>query len=361
MERRQRIKKPTNKKKLKIIIITVITILFIIAATILAIKIFNNSKQETIKTEKPKVIKEKEVEIFAGEDRSIAVMIDNNTNAWPQTGINKAYIIYEIIVEAGETRLMAIFKGQDVDKIGPIRSARHYFLDYALENDAIYAHLGWSPQAQNQISTLGVNNINGQYYETGSSRTTTSKYWRDSSRKAPHNSYTNIAMLLKIAEEKKYRITSKSESVLNYTTKEIELKDGINANTIMIPYNGTNNVAKYIYNSELKRYTRYSKGKKQTEATEGEDITVKNIIITFAENYTLSDGENKGRQDLKNVGILDGYYITNGKAIKIKCEKTARTSQTIYKDLEGNEIKVNDGNTFVQICPINSNVTIEEI
>lgn len=88
-------------------------------------------------------------------------MIDNHSGAWPQANLNKAYLVYEIIVEGGETRLMAVFKGQDLEKIGPIRSSRHYFLDYALENDAIYVHHGWSPQAQNDISALNVNNING--------------------------------------------------------------------------------------------------------------------------------------------------------------------------------------------------------
>ena len=66
----------------------------------------------------------------------------------------------------------------------------------------------------------------------------------------------------------------------------------------------------------------------------------------------LNDGENKDRQNLYNVGTLDGYYITNGKAIKIKCYKASRTAQTVYKDLNGNEIEVNDGNTFIQIVPI---------
>ena len=67
-----------------------------------------------------------------------------------------------------------------------------------------------------------------------------------------------------------------------------------------------------------------------------------------------------GRQDISNVGTLDGYYITNGKAIKIKCKKTSRAAQTIYQDLEGNEINVNDGKTFIQICPINAKVTIKD-
>ena len=90
-----------------------------------------------------------------------------------------------------------------------------------------------------------------------------------------------------------------------------------------------------------------------------ENITTKNIIVTFAENYSLNDGSGKGRQGLENIGKLKGYYITNGKAIEITCEKTSRTTQTVYKDLQGNEIKVNDGKTFIQICPLNANVKIE--
>ena len=79
----------------------------------------------------------------------------------------------------------------------------------------------------------------------------------------------------------------------------------------------------------------------------------------MCDNYTLTDKENKGRQGLKNIGTFDGYYITNGKAIPIKCTKTARKQQTVYKDLDGNEIEVNDGNTFINICPTNANVVIE--
>ena len=85
-------------------------------------------------------------------------------------------------------------------------------------------------------------------------------------------------------------------------------------------------------------------------------MTTKNIIISFARNTSI---DSKDRQNIDNVKTLDGYYITNGKAIKIKCEKKSRSSQTVYKDLQGNEIDVNDGKTFIQICPINAKVTIE--
>ena len=347
------------------ILIIVLVILIIVAGGVLAYKIVQDKKETEPVTEENNVIvapvEEKKVQIFQGNDRPIAVMIDNHNLAWPQGGLNQAYMVYEIIVEGGETRLMALFKGADLDKIGPVRSARHYFIDYAMENDAIYAHLGMSPQAESDMKKFDIDSINGQIYDTGKSRTNSSLYWRVKHKNAPHNAYTNTSSILKISQDKGYRTTSDKESVLKYVTEEVNLEstDSQIANIVTIPY-ATNHKVQYKYNSETKRYTRYSKNRKMVDETTNEDITTKNIIITFARNYTLNDGENKGRQDVVTVGELDGYYITNGKAIKIKCIKTDRTEQTTYVDLNGNEISVNDGNTWVNICPLDASVTISE-
>ena len=246
---------------------------------------------------------------------------------------------------------MALFKNVDVQKIGPVRSSRHYFLDYALENDAIYVHYGWSPQAESDISSLGVNYINGITEAS-------SAFPRQKDKSAPHNVATTIESIKSIAERKKYRTTSAATSVLHYVTDEVELADGQAANKVTIPYSESNEV-EYIYNAETARYQRYSRGVEEKDWATKELTTTKNIIITFARNTTLNDGENKGRQTLYNVGTLKGYYITNGKAIEITCEKSSRSVKTVYKDLNGKEIDVNDGNTFVQICPINANVTME--
>ena len=141
------------------ILIAILVILIIAAGVILACKIMKDKNKETTAvTEENKVltaaIEEKQVQIFKGNDRPIAVMIDNHKDAWPQAGLQDAYMVYEIVVEGGETRLMALFKGVNVDKIGPVRSARHYFLDYAMENDAIYVHFGQSPQAESDIKKI---------------------------------------------------------------------------------------------------------------------------------------------------------------------------------------------------------------
>lgn len=336
-------------------LIIILVILIIAAGGTLAYKISkdkeknNNSETEVSKVEEPK--KEKEVQIFKGNERPIAVMIDNHSDAWPQAGLNKAYMVYEIVVEGGETRLMALFKGQDLDKIGPVRSARHYFIDYAMENDAIYVHFGQSPQAQSDIKKYSINDING-IAEDGTT------FWRVKDKVAPHNAVTSTEKLLKSAKDKKFRTTSKEKSVLNYSAEELNLENGISANEITIPHSNLQTV-KYKYDENNKTYIRYARGKEQTDWETKAAVQTKNIIITFCDNYTLSDVENKGRQGLKNIGTFDGYYITNGKAIKIKCTKNARDEKTVYKDLQGNEIKVNDGNTFVNICPTNAKIQIE--
>lgn len=346
---------------MKKVLITLLILLIITLAVLLGIKIIDTNSTWISKTNNEfntvgniinqPIVEEKQVEIFKGNERPIAVMIDNVGAARPQAGLNDAYIVYEIIVEGNLTRLMALYKGADLDKIGPVRSSRHYFLDYALENDAIYVHFGWSPQAQSDIRSLKVKNVNGMAESSKS-------FWRVSNKAAPHNVVTSTKKILEIAKRKGYDTTSKKESVLNYVTDEVELPGETLATNITIPYSSSYKVT-YKYDEETKRYTRGYNKITQKDWETGELVTTKNIIITFAKNYTLNDGTTKGRQNLSNIGTLDGYYITNGKAIKIKCYKASRKEQTVYKDLEGNEIDVNDGNTFIQIVPTSSKVKIE--
>lgn len=339
-------------------LIIILVILILAAGGILAYKITKDKKnmaQEVSEDQREEDIltagvSDNKIKIFNGKDRPIAVMIDNHNQAWPQAGLNKAYLVYEIIVEGGETRLMAVFKGVNVDKIGPVRSSRHYFLDYAMENDAIYAHYGWSPLAESDIKSYNINNLNGITEST-------STFWRVKDKSAPHNAVTSTDALLKAAKAKGYKTTSTKKSVLNYTTDNVTLEDGQGATSITIPHSNLQTV-KYVYDEDNQVYKRYARNKAQTDWDTGDSITTKNIIITMCDNYTLEDSENKGRQGLKNIGTFNGYYITNGRAIKIKCIKESRNAQTKYQDLQGNEIKVNDGNTWINICPTDAKLEI---
>ena len=284
--------------------------------------------------------------------RPVAVMIDNDDNsARPQIGLEDAYLIYEIIVEGGASRIMALFKDYSIDKVGPVRSSRHYFLDYALENDAIYAHAGWSPQAQGDIPRLGVNNINGLY------ETADKMFWRDNTYNSTyHNLYTSVKKLSDYAKDKKNYKMSAQSGVLDIL-KEDAIPDGDDCTSVKLTYSGMYRVG-YEYNSETGLYERSVNGRPHVSQTT-KVFTAKNIIIYNVSNYDLNDGQNKGRQNLNNIGSGEGWYVSMGKAEKITWSKSSRTEKTVYKKADGSELKVNPGITYIQIMPRGDTVSFE--
>lgn len=342
------------------ILIVFLVILIIVVGVLFVIKFIDSKRTETAtensisEVEMTSASLEKEKEVpkskYENNERTYAVVIDNVGEAIPQTGLNQAMIVYEVYVEGGLTRFLALIKGVNVDKIGPVRSARPVFIDYALENDSIFVHFGGSPKALNEVETLKINNISGLVTPSG-------VFWRSSQRKAPHNALTSTKNLASYAATRGYRTTTTERNVLNYVLDEVTLEDGIDATTIDIPYSSS--PTKYVYNAKTGLYERYYKGTLSKDWVTGETIATKNIIITYANNYSTDEENGYGRQSIENIGQKDGYYITNGKAVKIKCEKKTRAGRTVYKDLEGNELKVNDANTWIQIVPTSMKVTIE--
>ena len=342
---------------MKKIFIFLVVLIIILGGIVTYLFIFNddtNSKEEIVEEEP--VVEEKKLQIVNEDSnsRSYAIMINNHSVARANhAGLQDAYIVYEAIVEGGLTRMMAIFKDKDTARIGSVRSARHYFLDYALENDSIYVHFGWSPQAQNDIKTLGIDNINGLY---------DSPFWRDYSLGVAleHTAFTSISGLASYSSTKGYRTTSDKKLLLNYNVDEvnIEAKEGaMIANNVDIVYSGYVTTS-YVYDSVNQVYLRFVNGEAHMTSDENKvatQVSAKNIIIANMNNYSI---DSYGRQNLDNIGEGTGYYITNGYAVLIKWIKNSRDSQTIYQYLDGTEIEVNDGNTYIQLHPINQAVTI---
>lgn len=295
---------------------------------------------------------EPQIKIWSGNARNVAIMIDNVGDARPQVGINEAAIVYEVTVEGALTRLMAVYKDvkDKTASIGPVRSARPVFLDYAMENGSIFVHYGYSARAKDDIEKLKINNVNGLV--------ASEPFWRTKEKKAPHNVLTNMEKILSYAEKKGYDLTESKRTVLNYVPEEVTLDNGETANTINIPYTGTYKVT-YKYNEETKLYERYVNNSIQKDWVTNDIRTTKNVIITYANNYTTDEEPGAGRQEVENIGDLKGYYLTDGKIIKIICSKSSRAAQTIYKNENGEEIKVNDGNTYIQIVPLKTEVTYE--
>ncbi len=339
-----------TKLRIKRVLFVVIGMILIGALVFGGITLFKGKNHSEPNSEETQIAPEPEKPKLKivnenSNSRPYAVMINNIITARPlQSGLQDAYIIYEIIVEGGISRYMALFMDTNTTRIGSIRSARHYFLDYALENDAIYVHHGKSPQAQADFSKLGIDRIEVSEASTG---------WRDKTLgvAVEHTLFTSIEKLGNGIGNK--RTTRNKGLLLNYSIDEIDLserEDAIPATKITIPYSNSTKPG-YTYDPENKVYIRDVNGKGNVDYNTKKALTVKNIITYQVANYTLNDGENKGRQDLKTIGSGTGYYITNGYAIPINWSKSSRSEQTKYTLSDGSELKVNDGNTFIQIQP----------
>ncbi len=323
--------------------------LFLILLSALVLFSFSACKAKKTTSDEPYAIDIPEADPFYQEMKSketirpIAVMIDNDTNAArPQIGLENAYMVYEIVVEGRATRFMALFKDFDLEKVGPIRSSRHYFLDYALEHDAIYAHAGWSPKAAKDISNLGINNINGVAGDSDI-------YWRDNTYdKTWHNLYSSTVNFSERADKKNYRRDT-SSAMLDYNLTDQIPEGGAEISSLSIPYANFYKVS-YTYDETSKRFIRYVNSKTHDSQT-GEALSAKNIIMYTVKNVNLPDTEDKGRQDLENIGSGTGYYFSDGKAIEINWSKSERSAKTIYTLKDGTPLKLNPGNTFVQIVP----------
>ncbi len=343
------VKRNSLSKNKIILIIVIVGFIF----TGIFIYFFMNYKKEKSKEKKPEIKIQKRLTIFDEESNSrpIAIMIDNNVGNELHEGLQESYLNYEIIVEGGLTRIMAIFKDKNIESIGPVRSSRHYFLDYALESDCIYTHFGWSKYAKAQMEKLGVNNINGLY--------DSAPFWRVNTIAAPHNVFTSIPKIYEYAKTKNYNNESQNWQLFNYSVDEVYLNkeedsDVIIANKVIIPY--SSQIRSYTYNNEKKTYLRFMNEKPHIDAKTREQYNYKNIIIEYVKNYSM---DKKDRQDLNTVGSGTGYYITNGYAKKINWEKLSRNEKTKYTYSDGTEIILNDGNTFIQIVPLEKSVTIE--
>lgn len=310
----------------------------------------------------PRVIQESKLKIVNenSNERPLAVMIDNNVGSSSQAGLQDSYINYEIIVEGGLTRIMAIYKDKEVGLIGPVRSSRHYFLDYAMEHDAVYAHYGWSPQAEKDIKNLNINNINGMV-DSG-------VFVRDKNSAAPHNVFTSSSRLRNYFSNKDYDEETSNWRVLNYSYTDVNFSTGEQDESLEVQENNAskadkvsmsysnNQIRSYTYDDTNEYYLRFMNNSPHLDKNSRQQLHFKNIIIMKVNNRLL---DNEGRQTLDTTGEGEGYYITNGYSIPIKWSKDSRSSKTIYSYENGEELSVNDGNTFIQIVPMNSNITIE--
>ena len=283
-----------------------------------------------------------------GGQRPLAIMFGNTVDAVPQFGISHADVVYEVPVEGSYTRLMGIFQDiSGLEKIGSIRSCRHYFIYFAKEFDAIYTHYGQAVYAEAMLSRDDVNNLNGM-----DSSIESIAFYRDSSRKAPHNAFVSESGLKEAIELKQYPTTYNENYNGHYVfakdDAEVELTDAADAKVVSPGY--FVNKPWFVYNEEEKVYYRYQYKDKQIDGGDDTHLSVKNIIIQYC---NWSNMDENGYLDIDTMSGGEGKYVTNGKVIDITWKKESEDSPARYYTADGEELAINQGKTWV--CVVRNN------
>lgn len=268
--------------------------------------------------------------------RPLAVMIENESKARPQSGLDKADVVYEILTEGGITRFLALYLGNQCTEIGPVRSSRPYFLDFAMEYDGIYVHYGASTQAYTDLKKLKLDAIDGIY--------DTVTFWRDKSRREPHNAYTESSRILTTSEKRGYIKTPDFEPWQFSDKEATPLGDPLNK--MKLTYFNNYSVS-YTYDDERKAYKRYINGKPHTDRTTQESIYVTNIIVQFLNTKVIDD---EGKLKIDTTGSGKAYYISHGYVQEIQWKKESRSGRTYYT-VDGKDLYFNPGNIWIQIMP----------
>jgi hypothetical protein len=275
-------------------------------------------------------------------------------SARPQSGFNSAAIVWHAPAEGGVPRYMMIFQDHIPAGVGPIRSSREYFIEWAAEWDAMYVHHGGSPQALATLFAKG----HGQWVWNADGFRWSPKYqWRITERRAPHNVYTDGEHLRALAAKLDvpdaaltpvWRFAPDADPSLRPTGGTIK---------VVYPYESIT----YRYDNLTNRYVRYINGSKtpQVDADDNSIVAPANVVILRMHFGPLNDGHpDKFRLEAADVGHGDAWISSNGVTIHGTWRKASETAPTLLFGPDGEPVTLTAGQTFVQVLPLSYGYTI---
>jgi hypothetical protein len=271
--------------------------------------------------------------------RPIAVMINNHPSARPQSGLHKADVVYEVLSEGSITRFLAIFQSEVPDIIGPVRSAREYYVDLSKGFDAIYISHGWSPSAKEKLEAGEADYLNGLFYDG-------TLFWRVDHRKAPHNSYISSENIEKGAESNHYEITAEVEPFEFLSEEEVVNLKGEPANKFVIKYDNSQTWhATYEYNQTKQSYSRFSNNEQTVDLESEEPIQLSNVFVVEMEHNSIDD---YGRRGINLTSGGKALLFQNGLMQEVEWENR---DGKILPVKDGELIKFVPGRTWINVVP----------
>ncbi|MCX6778733.1 MAG: DUF3048 domain-containing protein [Candidatus Magasanikbacteria bacterium] len=269
-----------------------------------------------------------------------AVMIDNNPEVEQNFGLNSAALVYEAPVEGGITRFMAVYQltTSTVSTIGPVRSARPYFLDWLQELNCLYAHVGGSNEALDKIKSTNIFDLN-QFYNGG-------YFWRDTKYVAPHNTFTDIENLTAAWEKKNKNFPGQEVKSWLFSKQDETSSKKLNQSAVYIDRVGGWQVG-WIFNPKNKMWERWL-NKSAVFDEKNKIIQAKNVVIQYVKTEVLDE---VGRLAVKTIGSGRADILKDDKIINGRWEKKSATARTKFFGPDTKEIEFNPGVIWIEVEP----------
>lgn len=261
-----------------------------------------------------------------------AVMIENSQDARPQAGLNQAGVVFEAIAEGGITRFLTLFQDSEPDYIGPVRSVRPYYVQWAAGFDAAIAHVGGSADALKMLRQDKVTKDLDQFFNPG-------PYRRVSNRFAPHNMYSNVTTLRELQQQKGYTST-----YTGFARKPEAKSAAPNATSIDFNISGAVYNPHYDYDPATNSYKRSEGGKPHTDEKSGQQLAPKVVVA-----LVMPQGRNGIYTTYQALGAGEAFIFQDGTVGKATWHKSGNKNQITFTDGTGAEVKFNPGQTWLSV------------
>ena len=277
---------------------------------------------------------------------SLAIMIENQADARPQTGLTSADVVYEALAEGGITRFIAVYLTGNTPVVGPVRSLRHYFAFMAADYGADVVHIGASPEGFAWRDAMNMGYLDESAGDPG--------VWRVATRRPPHNAYTDTAADRRFLRARA-RQNNRSWGPLRFA--EDLQPDGAPAGRVDVRFRPWPYLVTWQWDAASGRYRRSMEGAPHRDAASGEQIAVASVVCQYAYVWAIP-GDEKLRLDVNLVGGNGDLVVFSGGTRRTGTwSKDAPRSSTVWRDASGAPLVLPPGPVWVEVMPLDSPLT----
>lgn len=283
--------------------------------------------------------------------RVLLVSVDNNPRARPQYGLAAADLVYELPVEGGITRFVALYLAGEAEQVGPVRSARHDMLDLVLEWDAVWVHAGESPQHRERRAVLKPDELDDLQGAHGGG-----VFWRGKDRRPPHNLYTSTARLRAKLQALGWERQPPARAPFRFAADgEPEGAPALEA-VIAVP-GALHEVITYIYDPRESVYRRYVRGRPHRDGRTGMVLSATNVVLQFTRAEPIP-GDREGRLNVSLVGEGRLQVFSGGRVREGRWRKARPEAPTEFREADGTALALRPGQTWILILPEGARVEV---